>query len=103
MQLCRDGGEIIVAFVYRAPSFPIAESLASMDNLCNKLGSFRMPSVVVGDFKFNLLELSSVGNLKFLIAMLLADFLPSITTPTCVTLFSAMLINDIFLPQIWYE
>ena len=103
LRLCKDGGEILHAVVQRPLSSPAAESLASLENLCNKLGCFRVPSVVVGDFNFNSLELSNVKNLEFLTAMLSADFLPSITSPTSVTSFSATQINNIFLPQIWYE
>ena len=55
MRLCKDGGVISLVVIYRPMSFSIVESLIIIENLCNKLGFFRVPSVLVGDFNFNLL------------------------------------------------
>ena len=90
-----DGKKNIICMVYNPPSAHLDDFVGGMSQLISKVPS-GASHIVMGDFNFNLLDLSS-HNVDFLNFMISNDLYPLVSVPTRITGQSSTLIDNIFV------
>lgn len=88
--------KVLISVVYRPPSARLDEFVAGFDELTRLVLSTSMDFFCMGDFNYNLLDLSG-DNLDFFNYMISSDLYPLTCVPTRISTHSATLIDNVFV------
>ena len=89
--------DVIIGSIYRPPDTSIPDFLEDLDKILQYLSNSKKKVILMGDFNIDIIRHNEHQSTAMFLNMLASyRYAPTILRPTCITEFTATLIDNIF-------